>query len=65
MESLINVKLLYVVFYDYDVWIYEDFSFIKGEIFEVNNEDLGNDWWRVCFWNSGKEGFVLSNYLVF
>ena len=63
-ESPTNVKSLYVALYDYDARTHEDLSFTKGEILEVNNEDLGNDWWRARSRNSGKEGFVPSNYLA-
>lgn len=62
--SLIVVKFFYIVFYDYDVWIEDDLSFVKGEIFEVDFDDLKNDWWRVKFCDFGKLGFILSNYVV-
>lgn len=58
------MKFVYIVFYDYDVWIEEDLSFKKGEVFEVYFEDLRNDWWRVWFCDIGGEGFILSNYVV-
>ena len=63
-ESPTNVKSLYVALYDYDARTHEDLSFKKGEILEVNNEDLGNDWWRARSRNTGQEGFVPSNYLA-
>ncbi|XP_074635223.1 tyrosine-protein kinase Src42A-like [Acropora palmata] len=63
-ESPTNVKSLYVALYDYDARTHEDLSFKKGEILEVNNDDLGNDWWRAWSRNTGKEGFVPSNYLA-
>lgn len=63
-ESPTNVKSLYVALYDYDARTHEDLSFKKGEILEVNKDDLSNDWWRARSRNTGKEGFVPSNYLA-
>lgn len=63
-ESPTNVKSLYVALYDYDARTHEDLSFKKGEILEVNKDDLANDWWRARSRNTGKEGFVPSNYLA-
>ena len=58
------VKSLYIALYDYDARTQEDLSFKKGEILEINNEDLGNDWWRARSRDTGGEGFIPSNYVA-
>ena len=59
-----SVKALYIALYDYDARTQEDLSFKKGEILEVHNEDLGNDWWRARSRETGREGFIPSNYVA-
>lgn len=56
--------LTYIALYDYDARTQEDLSFKKGEILEVNKEDLGNDWWRARSRETGVEGFIPSNYVA-
>ena len=63
-ESPSVVKSLYIALYDYDARTQEDLSFKKGEILEVNNEDLANDWWRARSRETGGEGFIPSNYVA-
>ena len=58
------VKPLYVALYDYDARTEEDLSFIKGELLEVCPEDLRNDWWRAQSRETGREGFIPSNYVA-
>jgi hypothetical protein len=55
---------LYLALYDYDERTHEDLSFKKGEILEVNVEDLGADWWRAKSKETGAEGFIPSNYVA-
>lgn len=59
-----SVKALYIALYDYDARTQEDLSFKKGEILEVHNEDLANDWWRARSRETGGEGFIPSNYVA-
>jgi len=63
-ETPVAVKSLYIALYDYDARTQEDLSFKKGEILEVNNEDLANDWWRARSRDTGGEGFIPSNYVA-
>lgn len=63
-ETPVAVKSLYIALYDYDARTQEDLSFRKGEILEVNNEDLANDWWRARSRDTGGEGFIPSNYVA-
>jgi len=58
------VKPLYVALYDYDARTEEDLSFEKGEVLEVYPEDLRNDWWRARSRDTGREGFIPSNYVA-
>lgn len=58
------VRPLYVALYDYDARTEEDLSFKKGDVLEVNPEDLGNDWWKARSRETGEEGFVPSNYVA-
>ena len=63
-ESPTASKSLYIALYDYDARTQEDLSFKKGEILEVNREDLANDWWRARSRETGGEGFIPSNYVA-
>lgn len=54
----------YLALYDYDKRTEEDLSFKKGEILEVNTEDLLADWWRAKSKETGAEGFIPSNYVA-
>lgn len=54
----------YLALYDYDKRTEEDLSFQKGEILEVNTEDLQADWWRAKSKETGAEGFIPSNYVA-
>lgn len=54
----------YLALYDYDKRTEEDLSFKKGEILEVNTEDLEADWWRAKSKESGNEGFIPRNYVA-
>jgi len=54
----------YLALYDYDKRTEEDLSFKKGEILEVNTEDLQADWWRAKSKETGAEGFIPSNYVA-
>lgn len=54
----------YVALYDYGKRTEEDLSFKKGEILEVNTEDLQADWWRAKSKETGAEGFIPSNYVA-
>lgn len=58
------VKPLYIALYDYDARTEDDLSFAKGEILEVDPDDLKNDWWRAKSRDSGKSGFIPSNYVA-
>ena len=58
------LRLTYIALYDYDARTQEDLSFKKGEILEVNKEDLENDWWRARSRETGVEGFIPSNYVA-
>lgn len=58
------VKPLYIALYDYDARTEDDLSFAKGEILEVDPDDLKNDWWRAKSRESGKSGFIPSNYVA-
>ena len=58
------LRLTYIALYDYDARTQEDLSFKKGEILEVNREDLDNDWWRARSRETGVEGFIPSNYVA-
>lgn len=63
-QSPTVLRLTYIALYDYDARTQEDLSFKKGEILEVNKEDLENDWWRARSRESGVEGFIPSNYVA-
>lgn len=59
-----SVKPLYIALYDYDARTEDDLSFQKGEILEVDPEDFSNDWWRAKSRETGKSGFIPSNYVA-
>ncbi|XP_032236219.2 tyrosine-protein kinase SRK2 [Nematostella vectensis] len=55
---------LYLALYDYDARTQEDLSFKKGEVLEVNPDDLANDWWRAKSRDTGAEGYIPMNYVA-
>lgn len=62
--SPVKPRPCYIALYDYDARTSEDLSFRKGEILEVNSEDLGNDWWRAQSKETRLEGYIPSNYVA-
>ena len=49
--------------YDYNNRTDEDLSFKKGDLMYILNTDDG-DWWFARSKDSGKEGYIPSNYMA-
>ena len=54
---------IYVGKYDYDTRTDDDLSFKKGDQMYIISTDDG-DWWFACLKDSGKEGYIPSNYVA-
>ena len=57
---------IYVGKYDYDPWpqTYDDVSFKKGDQMYIINTHDGGVWWFARLKDSGKEGYIPSNYVT-
>ena len=49
--------------YDFNGSEDEDLSFKKGDLMYIINMDEGS-WWLACSKESGKEGYIPSNYVA-
>lgn len=54
---------VYVGKYDYDSRTDDDLSFKKGDLMYIISTDEG-DWWFARSKDSGKEGYIPSNYVA-
>lgn len=54
---------VFVALFDYNQRTSEDLSFRKGERLEILN-DLDGDWWQARSLDTGKEGYIPSNYVA-
>uniref|UniRef100_A0A8C7U2L7 non-specific protein-tyrosine kinase n=1 Tax=Oncorhynchus mykiss TaxID=8022 RepID=A0A8C7U2L7_ONCMY len=54
---------LFIALYDYDARTEDDLSFQKGEKFHIINNTEG-DWWEARSLDTGKSGYVPSNYVA-
>lgn len=54
---------VYIALFDYDQRTSEDLSFRKGERLEILNDQDG-DWWQARSLDSGREGYIPSNYVA-
>ena len=54
---------VYVGKYDYDSRTDDDLSFKKGELLYIISTDEG-DWWFARCKDTGKEGYIPSNYVA-
>lgn len=54
---------IYVGKYDYDSRTDDDLSFKKGDLMYIISTDEG-DWWFARSKDSGKEGYIPSNYVA-
>jgi len=54
---------VYVGKYDYDSPTDEDLTFKKGDLMYIISTDEG-DWWFARSKDSGKEGYIPSNYVA-
>ena len=54
---------VYIALFDYDQRTSEDLSFRKGERLEILNDQDG-DWWQAKSLDTGKEGYIPSNYVA-
>ncbi|XP_048856876.1 tyrosine-protein kinase yes isoform X32 [Brienomyrus brachyistius] len=53
----------FVALYDYEARTSDDLSFKKGDRFQVINNTEG-DWWEARSINTGKKGYIPSNYVA-
>uniref|UniRef100_A0A8C6UJQ2 Tyrosine-protein kinase n=1 Tax=Neogobius melanostomus TaxID=47308 RepID=A0A8C6UJQ2_9GOBI len=53
----------FVALYDYEARTSDDLSFKKGDRFQIINNTEG-DWWEARSINSGKKGYIPSNYVA-
>ena len=61
-EPTVNYPI-YIGKYDYDKRADYDVSFKKGDQMYIINTDEG-DWWWARLKDSGKEGYIPSNYVA-
>lgn len=54
---------VYIALFDYDQRTSEDLSFRKGERLEILNDQDG-DWWQARSMDTGREGYIPSNYVA-
>uniref|UniRef100_A0AC34FN24 Tyrosine-protein kinase n=1 Tax=Panagrolaimus sp. ES5 TaxID=591445 RepID=A0AC34FN24_9BILA len=54
---------LYIALFDYEARTDEDLSFKKNDILEILN-DMQGDWWYARSLQSGKTGYIPSNYVA-
>ena len=54
---------VYIALFDYDQRTSEDLSFKKGERLEILNDQDG-DWWQARSVDTGREGYIPSNYVA-
>ena len=54
---------VYIGLYDYSARTADDLSFMKGNLMYIIN-DHDDDWWFACMKDSGKEGYIPSNYVT-
>ncbi|XP_051784839.1 tyrosine-protein kinase yes [Erpetoichthys calabaricus] len=54
---------IFVALYDYEARTTDDLSFKKGERFQIINNTEG-DWWEARSINTGKKGYIPSNYVA-
>lgn len=54
---------VYIALFDYDQRTSEDLSFRKGERLEILNDQDG-DWWQARSVDTGREGYIPSNYVA-
>lgn len=54
---------VFVALFDYTQRTSEDLSFRKGERLEILNDQDG-DWWQARSLDSGREGYIPSNYVA-
>ena len=54
---------VFVALFDYQQRTSEDLSFRKGERLEILN-DLDGDWWQARSLDTGREGYIPSNYVA-
>ena len=54
---------IFIALFDYDQRTSEDLSFRKGERLEILNDQDG-DWWQARSLDSGREGYIPSNYIA-
>ncbi|KAG9348005.1 hypothetical protein JZ751_004024, partial [Albula glossodonta] len=53
----------FVALYDYEARTSDDLSFKKGDRFQIINNTEG-DWWEARSINTGKKGYIPSNYVA-
>uniref|UniRef100_A0A7N8YR34 Tyrosine-protein kinase n=1 Tax=Mastacembelus armatus TaxID=205130 RepID=A0A7N8YR34_9TELE len=53
----------FVALYDYEARTSEDLTFKKGDRFQIINNTEG-DWWEAHSINTGKKGYIPSNYVA-
>ena len=61
-ESAVNYPIYFAMF-DYSKRVPEDLSFKKGDLMFIINTGDG-DWWKARLKDSGREGYIPSNYVV-
>ena len=54
---------VYVGLYNYFAKTPDNLSFVKGDLMYIINADDG-DWWFARMKDSGKEGYIPSNYVT-
>ena len=63
VKRVTSVGHEFIALFDYDMRTSEDLSFRKGERLEIlNNQD--GDWWQARSLDTGREGFIPSNYVA-
>lgn len=58
-----NGVTFFVALYDYEARTSDDLTFKKGDRFQIINNTEG-DWWEAHCINTGKKGYIPSNYVA-
>uniref|UniRef100_A0A6Q2YN47 Tyrosine-protein kinase n=1 Tax=Esox lucius TaxID=8010 RepID=A0A6Q2YN47_ESOLU len=61
--SFLGGVTFFVALYDYEARTSDDLSFKKGDRFQIINNTEG-DWWEARSINTGKKGYIPSNYVA-